>query len=74
MQNDNIVYVNDNITFLTVTTVSFNQSTYTVYEEDRYVYIGLVLSDMSSVDVAVQLVNEDITASELCILYYVIRH
>ena len=59
--------------FLTVTTVSFNQSTYTAYEEDRYVYIGLVLSDVSSDDVAVQLVNEDITASEPCTLYYVIR-
>ena len=50
-----------------VTTVSFNQSTYTCNETDRYIYIGLVLSNVSSVDVTVQVTNKDITASELFI-------
>ena len=59
------------ITFSIVTTVSFNQSRYTFNEGDRsrYVYIGLVLSNVSSVDVTVQVTNKDITASELFILY-----
>ena len=53
--------------FSIVTTVSFNQSTYTFNETDGYVYIGLVLSNVSSVDVTVQVLNKDITASELFI-------
>ena len=47
-----------------VTTVSFNQSTYIVNEIDLYLQITLVLSNVSSVDVTVQVTNEDITASE----------
>lgn len=50
---------------LIVTTVSFDQSTYTVHENDEYVQLVLVLSDVSSVDVIVQVTNKDITASEL---------
>ena len=53
------------ITISIVTTVSFNQSRYTFNETDGYVYIGLVLSNVSSVDVSVQVTNEDITASGL---------
>ena len=49
-----------------VTTVNFNQSTYTVNETDQYVQITLVLSNVSSVDVTVQVTNEDITAGKLC--------
>ena len=49
-----------------VTTVSFNQSTYIVNETEGYVQITLVLSNISSVDVTVQVTNEDITASEYC--------
>ena len=45
-----------------VTTVSFNQSNYIVNETDGYVQITLVLSNVSSVDVTVQVTNEDITA------------
>ena len=47
-----------------VTTVSFSQSTYIVNEEDRYIRPVLVLSNVSSVDVTVQIINEDITASK----------
>ena len=53
------------VCFQLVTTVSFNQSTYTVSETDQSVRITLVLSSVSSVDVTVQVTNEDITAGKL---------
>ena len=54
------------VCFHVVTTVSFNQSTYTVSETDQSVRITLVLSNVSSVDVTVQVTNEDITTGNLC--------
>ena len=49
----------------TVTTVSFNQSSYIANEANRYAEITLVLSSVLPVDVTIQVNNEDITASKL---------
>jgi len=60
----------------TVTTVSFSQSTYVVYEANCYAEITLVLSDALPVNVTIQINNEDITASKLCmyVCMYVCMH
>ena len=47
---------------LLVTSVKFNQSTYSVDENGGSVQLVLVLSNPSSFDITIQLFNTDVTA------------
>ena len=52
-----------NISFLIVTTISFNQSTYSVYENNGPVQPVLVLSNPLSVDIDVQVRDSSVAAT-----------
>jgi len=49
--------------FLTASTISFNQSTYSVDEDDGAAQPVLVLSNPSSTDITVQVRSKDKTAT-----------
>ena len=51
------------LAFLIVTTVNFNQSTYSVYENDGYVQPVLVLTKPYSIDFTITIQEDSITAS-----------
>ena len=42
--------------------LSFNQSSYSINEDDGIVHLGLILSNPSSTEFNVQVISDDITA------------